>query len=141
MAAPIDASRLRPLERLRMIHDTALPTARAAARRWAVPVVRRAFVPLYCLPHPPGAQRGELVHDRIGAHVTHRGQQALAVHHIGHHRFRADAAQPLSVGLAAGDTDDLVASVDQLPGQRPTHGARGSGEQNSHRLIPSCGSR
>jgi hypothetical protein len=81
------------------------------------------------------------VHDRVGPHVTHRGQQALAVHHIGHHRFRADGAQPLSVGLAAGDADDLVASGDQLLGERRTNGARGAGEQNSHRVIPSCGSR
>ena len=87
------------------------------------PVARRLFV-LYPLPYLPGAQRGQLVHDRVGPHLAHRGEQVLAVHHVGHHGLSAGVAQPLSVGLAAGDADDLVAGGDELAGERCTDGAR-----------------
>ena len=87
-------------------------------------------------PHLPGAQCGELVHHRIGSHVAHGAEQVLAVHHVGHHSLGAGAAQPLSVGLTAGDADDLVASGDELAGERCTDGARGAGEQHSHGFIP-----
>ena len=91
---------------------------------------------LHRLPHLPGAQRGQLVHDRVGPHVAHGGEQVLAVQHVGHHGLRAGLAQPLRVGLAAGDADDLVAGGDELAGERSTDGARGAGEQYSHGFIP-----
>jgi len=76
------------------------------------------------------------VHDRLGPQVAHGGEQVLPVHHVGHHGLGASVAQPLRVGLAAGDADDLVAGGDQLAGQRCTDGARCAGEQNSHGSIP-----
>jgi hypothetical protein len=45
------------------------------------------------------------VHNRVGPHLAHGGEQVLAVHHVGHHGLSAGVAQPLSVGLAAGDAD------------------------------------
>jgi hypothetical protein len=76
------------------------------------------------------------VYDRVGPHLAHGGEQVLAVHHVGHHGLSAGVAQPLSVGLAAGDADNLVASGDELAGERCTDGARGAGEQDSHGFIP-----
>jgi hypothetical protein len=76
------------------------------------------------------------VHDCVGPHIAHGGEQVLAVHHVGHHGHRAGGAQPLGVGLAAGDGDDLVTGGDELPGERCTDGARGAGEQYSHGFGP-----
>jgi hypothetical protein len=47
-------------------------------------------------PHLPGAQRGQLVYDRVGPHVAHGGEQVVAVRHVGHHVLSAGVAQPLS---------------------------------------------
>ena len=91
---------------------------------------------LHRRPHLRGAQRGQLVHDRVGPHAATAASRLLAVHHVGHHGFGAGVAQPLGVGLAAGDADDLVAGGDELAGERCTDGARGAGEQYSHGFIP-----
>src|SRR5215470_9881167 len=64
---------------------------------------------LHRVPNLSGAQRGQLVHDRVGPHVAQGGKQVLAIHHVGHHGLGAGTAQPLRVGLAAGDAHDLVA--------------------------------
>jgi hypothetical protein len=74
--------------------------------------------------------------DRVGPYLTQRGEQVLAVHHVGYHGLSAGLAQPLSIDLAAGYADDLVIGGDELPGERCTDGARGAGEQYSHGFIP-----
>jgi hypothetical protein len=91
--------------------------------------------PPHRLPHLP-AQCGQLVHDRVGPNVPQGAEQVLAAHHVGHHGLGTGGAQPLSVGLAAADTDDLVPGGDELTGERCTQSARGAGEQYSHDFIP-----
>jgi hypothetical protein len=86
--------------------------------------------------HLGRAEVGQLVHDRVGPDVTHGGQQAFAVHHVGDDRLGAGVHQPLGVGLAAGDPDNLVAGGDELVGKRRPHGAGGAGEQHSHDSAP-----
>src|SRR5262249_47477735 len=88
------------------------------------------------LPYLRGAQRGQLVHHRVGPHAPYGGEQALAVHHVGHHGLGAAVAQPVGVGLAAADADNLVTSGDELAGEGRTDGARGAGEQYSHGFGP-----
>ena len=58
------------------------------------------------------------------------------VHHVRHHSVGADGMQPLGVGLAAGDADDLVAGGNELPGERCSNGAGGAGEQYLHGFKP-----
>jgi hypothetical protein len=87
------------------------------------------------LPYSHRAQRGQLVHDRIGTDVAHGGEQAPTVHDVGHDGLRTRRAQPLGVGLTAGDADNLVTGRDELPGQRCADGTRGSGEQHSHGCL------
>jgi hypothetical protein len=44
-----------------------------------------------------------------GPHLAHRGEQILTIQYVGHHGLRTGGAQPLSMRLAPGDPDDLMA--------------------------------
>ncbi|GAB3343042.1 hypothetical protein GCM10027452_14950 [Micromonospora halotolerans] len=84
------------------------------------------------LAHLRGAQRRQLVDDRVGPHVPYGGEQVLSIHHVGHHGLGPGVTQPLGVARATADPDHLVAGGDELAGEGPTDGARGAREQNSH---------
>ena len=86
------------------------------------PVARRLFVP--CIP-----SRIFLVPNAVSWCMTASARTSrIAVSRFSRSitsatTASAGVAQPLSVGLAAGDADDLVAGGDELAGERCTDGA------------------
>ena len=80
-------------------------------------------------------QRRQPVDDGVRGQPVHRAQQAVAVQRVGHHRLRAERAQPGGTRRAAGQPDHPVAVAEEPAGERDAERAAGAGQQNLHGVL------